>query len=532
MARDALIDSFDFSKYGNAEFFSLWIHQVEKGVSDSLRFGFKVDPKSREGKMSNPYATYLNRCLAIIQHLPADYQEDLRYFVAWRSHWQDLMSIDLARYTCALQRMYRTKNLEYIRYFVSEERFEMYKREFAMLEKYGLHKEIDFQFFDDNPNEPDTLRTDDGKNKTFSPAQYGMFKEIYYNQNNQVVYENIVDFASIRLYMYRTKFIDLIRETKADSCFNCGAEIEHEFEAYHCPHCYTAYDGEAAVWIVTELWVEEEKKQRNMQPVKNKRERRKPKLFSKLTKGLSSFLNGFVIPVLILAGIIMAFVDFEPFFKEHNMDTPAFFLPPLKYIPIGIVFLPLALGLVAVILSGIYMLLFQKFNKNYKFSEEGAKILGVSLDLEKKILEADDNFSINSLRRHLDALGVSKSIWSKYLQEGEEVLSSSAPLIALKKRNSSEKPAGRKAEILELDYKVPVLIVSGVGRTLNFREVDIDEKLTLIRDAGIKTPLYTKPSQFTCSSCGSHSKLQRGEWQFCNFCGNKLELRTIDWQLI
>lgn len=529
MAQDALINTFDFSQYGDAEFLSLWVHQIEKGISDFERIGWRPKAEKGQGQPINRYATYLNRSLAIIQHLSAEYQEDLRYFIAWRSFWQDTASIDLARYICALYRMYKTRNLEYIRYFVSEERYELYKREFKMLESYGLRKEIDFQFFDDIPESPETIRQIDGKNETFSPAHYGSFKETYYNENDEVVFENIVEKASIRLYMYRAKFTEMIRETKAQSCLNCGAPIQHELGKYHCPYCHTDYDGEAAVWVATELWIVDEKAR--VKALHAEKKKQKSPILKRIKDKFLDFVGGVLAPIFSLAAIIMAFVDFENVFSGYDMKTPAFLLPPYKYIPLFLLFLPLILGLLSVIILGIYAYFLQKNNPDKDLVDGVTSVIANSLKIEKTIADNDQNFSINSLRRHLDALGVSEALCSKHLKSGEELLSSSAPLIVLRRKYFKEYPRGRKAEMVDLDYQLPMLAVSLRGGHLQFRKADIKDRISLVRDAGIKTPFYKKPSQFTCPSCGSHSRLKEGEWQSCSYCGNKLELRTIDWQV-
>lgn len=355
MAFDPLIDSFDFSKYGQEEYYSLWLTQIEKGVSDRVIYGFKLDPDSEEGKMANPYATYLNRSLMLIQKLDENFSRDIWYFTAWRNHWKDMMSVDMSRYLCALIRMYKTGNLEYIKYYVTEERYKMYQDELDTLKRFNLRKEIDFQFVDDQPGAPKTIKESDGKNTIFSPGHYGSYKETYYGHDGSIVYEDSVDLASIRLYMYRTKFKEMLQETQTDICFNCAGEMEHKFEIYRCPHCNTEYDSESMTWIVTDFYVEEERA--IPQDVAKLKKKSRINTFGKnIKKAVVNILGNAVLPILFLASIFLAFANWEELLGGQAETMPDIFRVPWKFIPLGLFLLPLVVLLILALLGFLFML--------------------------------------------------------------------------------------------------------------------------------------------------------------------------------
>ncbi len=402
-------------------------------------------------------------------------------------------------FSALLSEMYRTGDSSHIAPYVTPQLLAVYERELVVLEHYGLTKRVTYSDHEayDSKTDADLKARGDGKYSEGLGLRFAAYQEDFFDRAGNLVETIKHGRTKTQLSAIRTKDKHLADHPHEINCSNCGAHVEIQTTETTCGYCGATYLTEAYNWLVSSFY--------NMDDSRTF-------LLSDIQKGIVK-IGG---TMFVAGGVTFAVAGVLTLLFGNTAIGPilelvikgAGILIALGAVSFFLLFLASFVGLFAFLAEPLFM--FSKWRrrkrvqaKDRNFSMAGLQLLGQSLlDRHPDLIDEDldDNVAVLSD-------GVVKQFVGDYSVDDQ--------------------------------YEYMQVMLEYLEKRFAYRgkRVSIEQKrrkltLPLVRLLGVKTPVYYEPTQYTCTSCGSHEPVINATVQECSYCGNARRLVEMDWVLV
>lgn len=383
---------------------------------------------------------------------------------------------DQGRFFPLIKRMYDRGDTGEIGGFCTEVQLKAFKNELDALERFGLHKKIEIHEKPEPDKRPARGLLADGKVQTLISVSSAGTREDYYNARGKRVHRKLIRNSFITSYMVKSRKVS--SDDAPPICMNCGAPLLRQGDLLICNHCKSRYRTEAYDYILSHIE------------------------FQSAFRGFKKF--GLILILLFVLTIMyrMGFLSFlEPIVNEWNSLTPE----ELPGSPLYWALMTLVGGVILAL--GFFI---------------GSKAIRHFVALGK-VRSGDPDFSLELFKlRVMDVLKGRPDLLRP--SDEEEIICRNLQDLVLtgyQVTNGDE----------ELDFicKVEGLRLSGSRADPHVREALIKKSFRAIRRLGVKTPVHYQADLYVCPSCGGHSFKECGGVQTCEYCGEELDMKELDW---